>query len=56
MAKHPYGKTDPKAQLAFIAMNKAGEVGAAQKKVFRYALVRGTKTSSALVDVRPLIV
>ena len=59
IAKAPYVKTDPKAQLAFIAMNKAGEVGAAvlrtQKKVFRYALMRGTKTPPALVDVKPLI-
>ena len=59
IAKAPYVKTDPLAQLAFIAMNKAGEVGAAvlrtQKKVFRYALVRGTKTPPALVDVKPLI-
>ena len=59
LAKSPTIKGDPKAQLAFIAMNKAGEVGAAvlrtQKKVFRYALVRGTKTPPALVDVKPVI-
>jgi N4-(beta-N-acetylglucosaminyl)-L-asparaginase len=60
MIKHsPEVKTDPKAQLAFIAVNKAGEVGAAalrtQTKVFRYALVRGTKTAPALVDVKPML-
>jgi N4-(beta-N-acetylglucosaminyl)-L-asparaginase len=59
MAKHPYVKTDETAQLAFIAMNKAGQVGAAalrkQKKFFRYALMRGTKTAPALVDVKPMI-
>ncbi len=57
--KHPYVKTDPNAQLAFIALNKAGEVGAAalrpQKKVFRYALVRGTKVKPALQDVKPML-
>ena len=57
--KHPEVKTDPKAQLAFIAMAKSGDVGAAvlrvQKKVFRYALVRGTKASPALVDVKPMV-
>jgi len=56
---HPEVKPDPDAQLAFIAMNKAGDVGAAvlrtQKKVFRYALVRGTKGPPALHDVKPLI-
>jgi N4-(beta-N-acetylglucosaminyl)-L-asparaginase len=59
VAKFPYVKTDDKAQLAFIAMNKAGVVGAAalrkQKKVFRYALVRGTTTPPALVDVKTMI-
>ncbi len=59
VAKHPEVKTNPTAQLAFIALNKAGEVGAAalrpQKKVFRYALMRGTKTPPVLVDVKPLI-
>ena len=57
--KSPEVRTDPKAQLAFIAMTKAGEVGAAvlrtQKKVFRYALARGTKTAPALVDVKPMV-
>ena len=45
-------------QLAFIAMNKRGVVGAAvyrkQKKVFRYALARGSETP-ALHDVTPLL-
>ena len=45
-------------QLAFIAMNKRGQVGAAvyrkQKKVFRYALARGAETP-ALHDVTPLL-
>jgi N4-(beta-N-acetylglucosaminyl)-L-asparaginase len=57
--KHPEVRTDPKAQLAFIAMSKSGEVGAAalrlQKKVFRYALARGTSTKPALVDVKPML-
>jgi isoaspartyl peptidase/L-asparaginase-like protein (Ntn-hydrolase superfamily) len=57
--KSPEVRTDPKAQLAFIAMNKAGEIGAAalrvQKKVFRYAIVRGAKTAPALVDVKPML-
>jgi N4-(beta-N-acetylglucosaminyl)-L-asparaginase len=57
--KSPEVRTDPKAQLAFIAMNKAGEVGAAalrvQKKLFRYALVRGTKLPPALVDVKTML-
>jgi N4-(beta-N-acetylglucosaminyl)-L-asparaginase len=55
--KHPEVTTDATAQLAFIAMTKAGDVGAAAlrttKKVFRYALARGTKTAPALVDVKP---
>ena len=59
VAKHPEVKTNEKAQLAFIAMNKRGVVGAAalrkQKKVFRYALVRGTKAAPALIDVKPVI-
>jgi isoaspartyl peptidase/L-asparaginase-like protein (Ntn-hydrolase superfamily) len=59
VAKFPYVKTDDKAQLAFIAMTKAGVVGAAalrkQKKVFRYALVRGTTTAPALVEVKTMI-
>ena len=57
--KAPYVKTDPNAQLAFIAMSKAGEVGAAalrtQKKKFRYAVSRGTKVAPILVDVRPML-
>jgi len=59
VGKHPEVKTDESAQLAFIAMSKAGEVGAAclrtQKKMFRYALARGTKAAPALHDVRPMI-
>jgi N4-(beta-N-acetylglucosaminyl)-L-asparaginase len=57
--KHPEVKTDPRAQLAFIAMAKSGVVGAAvlrpQKKLFRYALARGTSAAPALVEVKPLI-
>jgi N4-(beta-N-acetylglucosaminyl)-L-asparaginase len=57
--KHPEVKTDPTAQLAFIAMTKTGQVGAAalrlQKKVFRYALARGTTTKPVLVDVKPML-
>ena len=45
-------------QLAFIAMDKRGQVGAAvyrkQKKVFRYALARGTE-APAMHDVTPLL-
>jgi len=59
VAHHPEVKTNDKAQLAFIAMNKRGEAGGAalrkQTKVFRYALFRGTKNAPALVDVKPLI-
>ena len=50
----PEVRTDPQLQLAFIAMNKRGQVGAAvyrkQKKVFRYALARGAEPP-ALHDV-----
>lgn len=57
--KAPSVDHDPKAQLAFIAMNKSGEVGAAalrpQKHPFRYALARGTKTAPALHDVKPTL-
>ena len=57
--KHPEVKTNEYAQLAFIALSKAGDVGAAclrpQKKVFRYALARGTKDAPALHDVKPRI-
>jgi beta-aspartyl-peptidase (threonine type) len=57
--KSPEVKTDPRAQLAFIAMNKAGEVGAAalrvQKKMFRYALVRGLKMPPALIEVKTML-
>ena len=59
IAKAPYVKTDPKAQLAFIALDKQGRVGAAvlrkQQKVFRYALMRGVKAPPVLVDVKPLV-
>ena len=59
VAHHPEVKTNENAQLAFIAMNKRGEVGGAalrkQTKVFRYALMRGTKNAPALVDVKPLL-
>jgi N4-(beta-N-acetylglucosaminyl)-L-asparaginase len=58
--KSPEIDHDPNAQLAFIAMTKTGEVGAAalrpQKKLFRYALVRGTKTAPALHEVKPMLV
>ena len=57
--KSPEVRSDPAAQLAFIAMNKAGEVGAAalrvQKKRFRYAIVRGAKIAPVLVDVKPML-
>ena len=53
----PQVRTDTTMQLAFIAMNKRGQVGAAvyrrQKKVFRYALARGSETP-ALHDVSPM--
>lgn len=59
LKKSPEIRTDSGAQLAFIAMNKAGEVGAAvlraKQKRFRYALARGTKTAPSLVDVAPLL-
>ncbi|HEY2746990.1 MAG TPA: N(4)-(beta-N-acetylglucosaminyl)-L-asparaginase [Polyangia bacterium] len=51
-------RTNPHMQLAFIAMNKRGQVGAAvyrkQKKVFRYALARGNE-APALHEVAPLL-
>jgi N4-(beta-N-acetylglucosaminyl)-L-asparaginase len=54
----PEVRTNPKMQLAFIAMNKRGEVGAAvyrkQRKMFRYAVVRGAEMPS-LHDVVPLL-
>ncbi len=54
----PQVRTDTGMQLAFIAMNKRGQVGAAvyrkQKKVFRYALARGAE-APALHDVAPLL-
>jgi N4-(beta-N-acetylglucosaminyl)-L-asparaginase len=54
----PEVRTNPQMQLAFIAMNKRGQVGAAvyrkQKKVFRYALARGAEMP-ALHEVTPLL-
>jgi N4-(beta-N-acetylglucosaminyl)-L-asparaginase len=54
----PEVRTNTQLQLAFIAMNKRGVVGAAvfrkQKKVFRYALARGTETP-ALHEVTPIL-
>jgi isoaspartyl peptidase/L-asparaginase-like protein (Ntn-hydrolase superfamily) len=59
MKKHPQVRTDPALQLAFIAVTRKGEIGAAvvrkQKKVFRYALVRGLKTPPALHDVKSMV-
>ena len=52
----PEVRTNPRMQLAFIALDKRGQVGAAvyrkQKKVFRYALARGTEPP-ALHEVAP---
>jgi isoaspartyl peptidase/L-asparaginase-like protein (Ntn-hydrolase superfamily) len=54
----PEVKSNPALQLAFIAMNKRGQVGAAvyrpQKKVFRFALAQG-REAAALHDVIPLL-
>ncbi len=54
----PEVRTNPQMQLAFIAMDKRGQVGAAvyrkQKKVFRYALARGDEPP-ALHEVTPLL-
>jgi isoaspartyl peptidase/L-asparaginase-like protein (Ntn-hydrolase superfamily) len=54
----PEVRTNTNMQLAFIAMNKRGEVGAAvyrkQKKMFRYALARGGE-KPALHEVTPLL-
>jgi hypothetical protein len=54
----PEVRTNTNLQLAFIAMNKRGQVGAAvyrkQKKVFRYALARGGE-KPALHEVTPLL-
>jgi N4-(beta-N-acetylglucosaminyl)-L-asparaginase len=54
----PEVKREPRLQLAFIAMSKRGQVGAAvyrkQKKVFRYALAQG-REAAALHDVIPLL-
>lgn len=54
----PEVRTNTGIQLAFIAMNKRGQVGGAvyrkQKKVFRYALARGSEPP-ALHEVAPLL-
>jgi N4-(beta-N-acetylglucosaminyl)-L-asparaginase len=54
----PEVRTNTDMQLAFIAMNKRGQVGAAvyrkQKKVFRYALARGAE-APAMHEVPPLL-
>jgi N4-(beta-N-acetylglucosaminyl)-L-asparaginase len=54
----PEVRTNTGMQLAFIAMNKRGQVGAAvyrkQKKVFRYALARGAELP-AMHEVTPLL-
>ena len=54
----PEVRSDPRQQLAFIALSKRGQVGAAvyrkQKKVFRYALARGD-APPALHEVAPLL-
>ena len=54
----PEVRTNTSMQLAFIAMNKRGQVGAAvyrkQKKLFRYALARGAE-APALHEVPPLL-
>jgi isoaspartyl peptidase/L-asparaginase-like protein (Ntn-hydrolase superfamily) len=54
----PEVKRDPHQQLAFIAMDKRGQVGAAvyrkQKKVFRYALAQG-HDAAQLHEVTPLL-
>jgi N4-(beta-N-acetylglucosaminyl)-L-asparaginase len=54
----PEVRTNTNLQLAFIAMIKRGQVGAAvyrkQKKVFRYALARGGE-KPALHEVTPLL-
>jgi N4-(beta-N-acetylglucosaminyl)-L-asparaginase len=54
----PEVRTNTDMQLAFIAMNKRGQVGAAvyrkQKKLFRYALARGTD-APAMHEVTPML-
>jgi isoaspartyl peptidase/L-asparaginase-like protein (Ntn-hydrolase superfamily) len=54
----PSVRSDGKTQLAFIAMNKQGQVGAAvyrkQRKQFRYALARGSEPP-AMHAVAPLL-
>jgi N4-(beta-N-acetylglucosaminyl)-L-asparaginase len=57
--KRPEVRQNEATQLAFIAMDKSGRVGAAslrkQKKMFRYALASGVKNPPELRDVTPLI-
>ncbi|MGE0872742.1 MAG: N(4)-(beta-N-acetylglucosaminyl)-L-asparaginase [Kofleriaceae bacterium] len=59
LKKRPELRTAPGAQLAFIALNKAGDVGSAalrkQKKLFRYAVSRGLKAAPVMVEVKPLV-
>ncbi|HJZ88468.1 MAG TPA: N(4)-(beta-N-acetylglucosaminyl)-L-asparaginase [Polyangia bacterium] len=59
MKKHPELRSDPRQQLAFIALDKRGRHGAAvvrkQEKMFRYALVRGTKAAPVLTEVKPMV-
>ena len=54
----PEVKTNVALQLAFIAMNKQGQVGAAvyraQKKLFRFALAQGREPAQ-LHEVTPLL-
>jgi isoaspartyl peptidase/L-asparaginase-like protein (Ntn-hydrolase superfamily) len=54
----PEVKRDARLQLAFIALNKEGHVGAAvyraQKKLFRYALAQGHE-DPRLHDVTPML-
>jgi hypothetical protein len=58
LKRTPSIQSDPKMQLALIAMDKRGQVGAAvyrkQKKVFRFALARGHE-APALHEVTPLL-
>jgi N4-(beta-N-acetylglucosaminyl)-L-asparaginase len=59
LKKRPEIRNNEMMQLAFIALNKAGDPGAAalrkQKKLFRYAVSRGTKAPPAMVEVKPLL-
>lgn len=57
--KHPEVKSDPQMLLAFIAMNKLGEVGAGALRnplhTIRYALARGTETAPTMHGIEPLL-